>query len=405
MQMPGDQPFLARATTLAADIITDNRKSLKPLNNTVPGRIRPKREASLHTVVETHLVTRLSFKLSSYLGLGYHWITRLLALCIYAMLLMPGFLQVAFYYFFSPQVHRNVVYGNKPRNRVDIYLPTPRSSRSTPKPVVAFVTGGAWIIGYKAWGSLLGRQLSERDIIVACIDYRNFPQGTISDMVEDVSQGISFICNHITEYGGDPNRIYLMGQSAGAHISACALVKQAIKESRGENVSWSVSRIKAYFGLSGGYNLPSLVDHFHDRGLYRSVFLSIMEGEERLESFSPDIMTQDLSSRKAVCLLPPVILFHGTEDWSVPSDASKAFVDTLHGAGAQAELVLYKGKTHLDLFLHDPLRGGKDELFDYLVAFIHSNNKEALTMDAIAPPRRRLIPEFFIKLARRISPF
>lgn len=68
MQMPGDQPFLARATTLAADIIADNRKSLKPLNNTVPGRIRPKGEASLHTVVETHLVTRLSFKLSSYLG-------------------------------------------------------------------------------------------------------------------------------------------------------------------------------------------------------------------------------------------------------------------------------------------------------------------------------------------------
>lgn len=38
------------------------------------------------------------------------------------------------------------------------------------------------------------------------LGFRNFPQGTISDMVEDVSQGISFICNHITEYGGDPNR-------------------------------------------------------------------------------------------------------------------------------------------------------------------------------------------------------
>ena len=49
------------------------------------------------------------------------------------------------------------------------------------------------------------------------------------------------------------HRIYLMGQSAGAHISACALLNQAIKESKeGDVMSWSVSQIKAYFGLSGG---------------------------------------------------------------------------------------------------------------------------------------------------------
>lgn len=44
-----------------------------------------------------------------------------------------------------------------------------------------------------------------------------------------------------------------MGQSAGAHIAACALLEQAIKESgERESTSWSVSQIKAYFGLSGG---------------------------------------------------------------------------------------------------------------------------------------------------------
>lgn len=44
-----------------------------------------------------------------------------------------------------------------------------------------------------------------------------------------------------------------MGQSAGAHISACALVDQAIKESgNADSVSWRASQIKAYFGLSGG---------------------------------------------------------------------------------------------------------------------------------------------------------
>ncbi|GLU10827.1 hypothetical protein SLE2022_276080 [Rubroshorea leprosula] len=365
---------------------------------------QPKRQQSFsRAAAETYLVTRLSFTLLRYLGVGYRWITRLVALACYALFLMPGFLQVAYHYFFSSQVRRSIVYGDQPRNRLDLYLPT---NSDGPKPVVVFVTGGAWIIGYKAWGSLLGLQLAERDIIVACLDYRNFPQGTISDMVKDVSLGISFVCNNIAEYGGDPNRIYLMGQSAGAHISACALLEQAIKESGGkESITWSVSQLKAYFGLSGGYNLFNLVDHFHNRGLYRSIFLSIMEGEESFEQFSPEVRIKDPSSRDAALLLPPIILFHGTSDYSIPSDASKNLVDGLKRVGAEAELILYKGKTHTDLFLQDPLRGGKDDLFDHLLAVIHAGDKEALAKDAMAPPRKRLVPEVLLRLARHISPF
>ncbi|CAI9096326.1 OLC1v1032431C1 [Oldenlandia corymbosa var. corymbosa] len=298
---------------------------------------------------DTYLITRLSFKLLRYLGVGYRWIMRFLALGCYAFLLLPGFLQVGYYYFYSSQVRRGIVYGDQPRNRLDLYLP---KNCDGPKPVVAFITGGAWIIGYKAWGSLLGQQLSERDIIVACIDYRNFPQGTMGDMVKDASQGISFVCNKIAEYGGDPNRIYLMGQSAGAHIAACALVDQAMKEAgEGESTTWSVSQIKAYFGLSGGYNLLNLVDHFHSRGLYRRIFVSIMEGEENLRRYSPELMVQDPACINAASLLPPIVLFHGTGDYSIPSDSSKSFAETLRKVGVKAESVLYEGKTHTDLFL------------------------------------------------------
>ncbi|KAK8550078.1 hypothetical protein V6N13_055633 [Hibiscus sabdariffa] len=303
--------------------------------------------------------------------------------------------------FYSRQVHRSIIYGEKPRNRLDLYLP---ESSHGMKPVVAFITGGAWIIGYKAWGSLLGQQLSERDIIVACIDYRNFPQGTISDMVEDASQGISFVCNNIAEYGGDPNRIYLMGQSAGAHIAACTLINQAIKEAgEGDSTSWSVSQIKAYFGLSGGYNLFNLIDHFHSRGLYRSIFLSIMEGEDSLHQFSPDVLVQDSNVKPAVSLLPPIILFHGTADFSIPADASTSFADTLRRVGGKAESILYDGKTHTDLFLQDPMRGGRDEMFEDVVAIIHGGDEEALAKDAVAPPRRRLVPEFMLKLAHNME--
>ncbi|CAA3015737.1 probable isoprenylcysteine alpha-carbonyl methylesterase ICMEL1 [Olea europaea subsp. europaea] len=351
---------------------------------------------------DTYLITRLSFKLLRYLGVGYRWITRFLALGCYAFLLIPGFFQVGYHYFFSSHIRRGIVYGDQPRNRLDLYLP---KNSDGPKPVVAFVTGGAWIIGYKAWGSLLGQQLSERDIMVACIDYRNFPQGTISEMIKDASQGISFLCNHISEYGGDPNRIYLMGQSAGAHIAACTLLEQAIKEASGEKTSWSVSQLKAYFGLSGGYNLLDLVDYFHSRGLYRSIFLSIMEGEESLQRYSPEVMVQDPNIRNAVSLLPPIILFHGTADYSIPSDSSKNFAETLRRVGVQAESILYEGKTHTDVFLQDPMRGGIDEMFEDLVGMIHAGEAEALSKDSSAPPRKRLVPEFMFKMARTVSPF
>ncbi|KAG2409003.1 isoprenylcysteine alpha-carbonyl methylesterase [Vigna angularis] len=239
---------------------------------------------------------------------------------------------------------------------LDLYLP---KNGSGPKPVVAFITGGAWIIG-------------------------NFPQGTISDMIADSSQGIAFVCNNIAEYGGDPNRIYLMGQSAGAHIAACVIVEQAIKEAgEGESTSWSLSQIKTYFGLSGG----------------------IMEGEESLRRFSPEVMVQDPNIGNVNSLLPPVVLFHGTGDYSIPSDASKSFAETLKRVGVTAEAIMYDGKTHTDVFLQDPMRGGKDDMFEDLVGYIHAGDAEARARDAEAPPRRRLVPECMLKLAHSVSPF
>ncbi|KAF3337547.1 putative isoprenylcysteine alpha-carbonyl methylesterase ICMEL1 [Carex littledalei] len=355
-----------------------------------------------HAAEETFLLTRLTLTLLRYLGIGYRWIMKYLALCLYAFLLMPGFIQVGYYYFFSSQVRRSVVYGEQPRNRLDLYLPANTKDRT---PVVAFITGGAWIIGYKAWGALLGRRLAERGIIVACIDYRNFPQGTISDMVEDASEGISFVCNHIASFGGDPSRIYLVGQSAGAHIASCTLVNQAIKECGEGGTSWSVSQIKAYFGISGGYNIVNLVDHFHNRGLYRSIFLSVMEGEESLPAFSPELLVRKPSNSFAVSLLPRIVLFHGTSDCSIPSTASKDLADALTAKGAMVDLILYEGKTHTDLFLQDPLRGGSDPLLETVIAVIHEDDVSAGAKDVEAPIARRLVPEWMLTLASRVSPF
>lgn len=50
-------------------------------------------------------------------------------------------------------------------------------------------------------------------------------------------------------------------------------------------------------------------------------YYSIMEGEQGLQRFSPEVIIQDKSIRDAVSHLPPITLFHGTSDYSIPSDA------------------------------------------------------------------------------------
>ncbi|KAL2629958.1 hypothetical protein R1flu_014644 [Riccia fluitans] len=369
-----------------------------------PPRQHSFRDDVEHAAHETYLITRLSFRLLRYLGVGYRWITKLLALGLYALFLMPGFLQVGYQYFFSKYVHRSIVYGDLPRNRLDLYRP---ENTDEPKPVVIFVTGGAWIIGYKAWGSLLGLQLVERDVIVCCIDYRNFPQGGISDMVVDVCTGIGFVVNNIAQYGGDPDRIFLAGQSAGSHLAACALVNQAKKEigQMEGSILWKCSQIKGFLGISGGYNLQSLVDHFHNRGLYRSIFLSVMEGEESLPLYSPELVVLSDSFAEAIPLLPPIYLFHGTGDYSIPYEASVTFSDALRSKGATVKNWLYPDKTHTDVFLQDPMRGGHDVLFEDVLGIVHADDEEAKAKDSQAPLRPRLVPEFLLQLARRVSPF
>ena len=83
---------------------------------------------------------------------------------------------MALFYFFSDRVRRNIWYGRQARNLLDMYIPYRNWLQAGKVPVVVFVTGGAWTIGYKAWGALLARRLSQRGILVACLDYRNFPQ-------------------------------------------------------------------------------------------------------------------------------------------------------------------------------------------------------------------------------------
>lgn len=153
-------------------------------------------------------------------------------LLVFVLILMPGWFVLLRYYFFDPYIMKNIPYGlgGRSRNLLDVYLPYTRRSEGGEKtmrkptgPVLIFLSGGAWIIGYKMWSCLLAREFARFGYIVVCPDYRNFPQGNIEDMIADATAAIAWTKAHIELFGGDPDQIILSGQSAGAHIAACTV--------------------------------------------------------------------------------------------------------------------------------------------------------------------------------------
>ena len=157
-------------------------------------------------------------------------------LLIFVILLMPGWIALLRYYIFDSFIIRNIEYGKgvRYRNVLDVYLPKPHNPAIHGKkqtkylngvPVVVFLSGGAWIIGYKLWSALMGREFARRGYVVIVPDYRNFPQGNIEDMLEDLREALRWTLCNCSMFGGDPNKIILSGQIAGAHICLCTLIE------------------------------------------------------------------------------------------------------------------------------------------------------------------------------------
>lgn len=241
------------------------------------------------------------------------------------------------------------------------FQPHPASPPQPLAPVVIFITGGAWSIGYKAWGALLGLGLSAHGILVASVDYRNFPQGSVSDMSRDVSQSIVWVFRHAGEYGGDVRRVYIVGQSAGAHLGALAILQNVASLLRGERTLWSARHVAGFVGISGCYNLPRSKMHFHERGLPLWVFMRMMQSltDDDLASHSPVcLVKQDLfrvqHSRAFTKLMPAILLVHGKGDKTVHWTASDEFATVLHQAGVRVKVRYYKSQSiTLSLSVHE----------------------------------------------------
>jgi triacylglycerol lipase len=121
------------------------------------------------------------------------------------------------------KVSRDVKYGPDGRNVVDIFTP---ETGAAGRPVLMFVHGGGMIRGNKhaprsAFYDNIMVFAARHGMVGVNVEYRLAPQFPWPAGNEDLSAAVHFVADHAANYGADPNRIYLMGHSAGAtHVAS-----------------------------------------------------------------------------------------------------------------------------------------------------------------------------------------
>jgi acetyl esterase/lipase len=114
-------------------------------------------------------------------------------------------------------------------DKLDLYLPQGRNGM----PVIVWIHGGALTQDDKSLEVATGRRFAQAGIATATVNYRLSPAVSHPAHVQDAAASFAWVKRHIAEYGGDPDRIFLVGHSAGAYLAALLVTDERFLNAQG----------------------------------------------------------------------------------------------------------------------------------------------------------------------------
>ena len=218
----------------------------------------------------------------------------------------------------------DLAYGPESRQQLDVYVPD--APAAEPRTVIVFIHGGSWETGSKGAYRFVGSSLAEQGFIAVLPSYRLSPAVRFPVFVEDAARAVAWTLRNIDRYGGNPQRVFVMGHSAGAHIALLLTLDRHYLAATGV----SADDLRGVIGLSGPYDFKI------DSDLLRSVFGAAPDPRQ----------TQPVRFVRGDA--PPLLLIHGTADQICWDEHSIRLTERIRAAGGSAELRLYPGLGHSD---------------------------------------------------------
>jgi acetyl esterase len=211
---------------------------------------------------------------------------------------------------------------------LDVHIP----DGPGPFPTAILVHGGGWVAGDKQqYITYIFQPLADANFAWFSINYRLAPQYKFPDDTEDVEAAIRWVKTNASKYKVDPNRIALIGESAGGHLVSYVGANHATD-----------TRVAAVVSMYG------IHDFFTASIAWKPIPEEILKlfGISTVDANSAPIL---IKASPVVYIrkdMPPYLLMHGSKDEDVPYEQSVEMCDKMKIAGARCDLITIEGAPH-----------------------------------------------------------
>lgn len=247
-------------------------------------------------------------------------------------------------------IQRDIAFAPGPRGGMDVYRPVGGAAKL---PLVVFFYGGAWKDGSKNDYTFVAAPLARAGMVVAVSDYRLVPEVHFPTFLEDNARAVAFAHAHAAEWGADPDRVFLVGHSAGAYDVLMLAVDPHYLAAEGFDRS----------RLAGVVCMATPADFFP------------FTDKSTIAAFgqAPDpAATQPINFADGKN--PPLLMLHGDADDTVYLRNSIAMTSRVKAAGGDVTLKVYPGVGHIGIITSfAPLFDGKAPALADTVAFIRAH--------------------------------
>ncbi|MDI1315306.1 alpha/beta hydrolase [Prosthecobacter sp.] len=236
---------------------------------------------------------------------------------------------------------------DNPKQKVDLYLPRKRNT-DKPLPVVALIHGGGWVNGDRLGYAAAAIQFARTgDYASVTVGYRLTKEAHWPSQIYDCKAAIRWIRAHAKEYNLDPDKIAVMGSSAGGHLSSLIGTSGDVKELEGDlgpNTTFS-SRVQCVVNLCGPQDFTqALMFDKEKKPIVADPAVSDLLGGNYVEKHAEAVAASPVTYVTKDD--PPFITFQGTADQRVAYIHAEAIHAALQKASVPSLLIPITGGGH-----------------------------------------------------------